>query len=209
MCGEGAVGGPVDRDPNAVSATSFVISTATVTTHIANIPHKLFRSGTALKLSSSPTKRPANPGSALGRLLRREWSHEAERNMPFFGRAAPFGPLAVYFEATGEVEGKPFPVFRLDADPLLARALRPLLLRDRLEDERADPLASARRVEVKHEDSPTAGWVLPPPPAPITDSSSTATIQPSQPSGAAISRLIRAWYSATTASIRSGSLTPR
>jgi hypothetical protein len=32
---------------------------------------------------------------------------------------------------------------------------------------------------------------MPPPPAPITVSSSTATIQPSQPSGAAISRLIR------------------
>ena len=77
--------------------------------------------------------------------------------MPFFGRGAPFGPLAVYFEATGEVEGKPFPVFGLDADPLLARALRPLLLRDRVKDERSDPLAAARRIEVEHEDFADAG----------------------------------------------------
>ena len=111
--------------------------------------------------------------------------------MPFFGRGAPFGPLPVYFEAAGVVEGKSFRVFGFDADPLLACAPRPLLLGDRVEDERADPLAAARWIEVEHEISPTPGWVMPPPPAPITVSSSTATIQPSQPSDAAISRTIR------------------
>jgi hypothetical protein len=63
----------------------------------------------------------------------------------------------VYFEATGEVEGKPFPVCGLDAHPLLARALHPLLLRDRVKDERADPFAAARRIEVEHEDFADAG----------------------------------------------------
>src|SRR4029453_12545839 len=76
---------------------------------------------------------------------------------PVFGRGAPFGPLAVYFEAAGEVEGKPFGVFGLDADPLLARALRPLLLRDRVEDAGADPLAAARWIEVEQEDFADAG----------------------------------------------------
>src|SRR5215218_3191942 len=90
-------------------------------------------------------------------LLGFEWSHEPERNLAFLGRGAPFGSFPAYFEAAGDVEGKSFPVFGLDADPLLAYAPRPLLLGDRVEDQRADPFAAARRVEVEHEDLADAG----------------------------------------------------
>ena len=77
--------------------------------------------------------------------------------MAFLGRGAPFGSFPAYFEAAGDVEGKSFRVFGLDADPLLAYAPCPLLFGDGVEDERADPFAAARRVEVEHEDLADAG----------------------------------------------------
>jgi hypothetical protein len=68
---------------------------------------------------------------------------------------------------------------------LLSRAARQLLLGDRVEQQAADALTTPRGI------SATPGSIMPPPPAPTTVPSSTATIHPSHPRGSTISAAIR------------------
>lgn len=72
--------------------------------------------------------------------------------MSFFGRQSPGWTLTVHLEAMRLIEGETLAVLWLDTDPLLPRPLRQLLLRDRLEQESADPLATPARVKIKDED---------------------------------------------------------
>ena len=81
-----------------------------------------------------------------------ESTHEPERNTPLFDGGAELRPLPADAEAARIVEGQSLRVVGLDAHPLLARSLRALLIRDRVEETRTDPLAAASRVEIEDED---------------------------------------------------------
>jgi len=97
---------------------------------------------------------------------------------------------------------------RLDAHPLLARTSHSLLLRDGLEEERADAFPAPRRLQVEHEDLAHAGADH----APASGADHRVVFDGGDPPVPALELSDLSpdpvEYSAMVASMRSGSLMP-